>query len=63
MRELTRVEADQTAGGALGVVFLVAVGGGIVVSYAYEKLGGLEGIKRGIKRVADTITGSEREPE
>ena len=64
MRELTSVESDQTAGGvALGVVFLVAVGSGIVVAYVHEKSGGIEGVKRGFKRVTDSITGSEREPE
>ena len=65
MRELTRLEADQAAGGGgpLVVVFLVAVGGGIVVSYAYEKFGGLEGIKRGVKRVAKALTGPEKKPE
>ncbi len=56
MRELTKLEAEQTGGGGPVVVaFLVAVGGTIVVSYAYEKAGGLEGIKQGIKRLADHV--------
>ena len=54
MRELTRIETDQTGGGApLVVVFLVAMGGSIVAGYAHEKLGGVEGIKKRVKSLLD----------
>lgn len=56
MRELTRIEAEQTAGGAGPVVvFLVAAGASIATAYVHEKVGGLEGIKKGIKRLVDNV--------
>ena len=57
MRELTRIETDQTGGGGvpLIVVFLIAMGGSIVVAYVHEKLGGVEGIKRGVKDIVDHV--------
>ena len=64
MRELTRLEADQTGGGGVILVaFLVAVGGSIVISYAYEKAGGSEGIKEAIKSVVDHFKEHARTPE
>ena len=64
MRELTRLEADQTGGGGIILTaFLVSVGAGIVTSYAYEKMGGSEGIKEGIKRVVDHFKEHARKSE
>ena len=60
MRELTRIETDQTGGGAGPVVvFLVAMGGSIVAGYLHQKFGGVEGIKEGFKNLLDN--GKEQE--
>ncbi len=64
MRELTRLEADQTGGGGVILVaFLVSVGAGIVTSYAYDKMGGSDGIKQGINDVVDHFKEHARKPE
>ena len=64
MRELTRLEADQTGGGGVVLVaFLVGVGTSIVVAYAYEKAGGSEGINDAIKSVVDHFKEHARTPE
>lgn len=60
MRELTRIETDQTGGGAgLVVVFLVAAGGSIAAGYICEKFGGVDGIKEGFKSLFDNSENEE----
>ena len=52
MRELTITEAEQAAGGLGFVLTLVA---GLVTAYAYQKMGGAEGIDNAIDATADHL--------
>ena len=52
MRELTIIEAEQTAGG-IGVIGTLVLT--LVASYLYEEAGGSEGINRAVKAAADHV--------
>ena len=59
MRELTTVEIEQAGGGILGILgaFAIGFGGSLVASYAYEKLGGAEGIENALSGAWNAFVG------
>lgn len=54
MRELTMTETEAAAGGVL-LALLAGFASGLAAAYAYEKIGGAEGIERAVKAVGQAI--------
>ena len=56
MRELTSTETEYAAGGGVVTAFALGVAGSLAAAYAYEKMGGAEGIEKAIKSAWKALT-------